>query len=52
MDTLASVAILFCAVTVHQQAQQGRLSMQEYVQDMVQSRYPVWLQTVQTGSRA
>ena len=31
MDTLASAAILFCVVTVHQQAQQGSDSTQAHV---------------------
>ena len=39
MDIHVSVAILFCVVTVHPQAQQGISRIQEYVQDMKQDRY-------------
>ena len=38
MDTLASVAILFCVVTVHQQVHQSSDSMQAHILQMTVQR--------------
>ena len=42
MDTHVSVAIISCVVTVHRPVHQGIGSIQMHIQNMKQSRYPVW----------